>query len=229
VLLPGLDGTGLLFRPFIQAAPSGWCCDVIRYPDRSDWIYHDYAAFVLDHLPAGEHLLLGESFSGPVATLVAAGRRPGLLGMVLCCSFVLRPAWRGLRYLPWSWLLDRAEPPVALAALLGGRRMAGQVAESIAEAGCLVRAETRAARMREVLKVDVRGCLEGSDVPLLDLRGSQDRLVPSRCGRHVLRARPDAMVLRVAGPHLLLQVAPEACWRAIEAFAQAARCSGRGS
>jgi hypothetical protein len=56
VLLPGLDGTGLLFDPFVQALEArGQSVRVLRYPDQA-WGYEALFAWLhaeLVDLPAG--------------------------------------------------------------------------------------------------------------------------------------------------------------------------------
>lgn len=60
ILLPGLDGTGVLFKPLV--------------------------GFVLDRLPDSEFVLLGESFSGPIALRVAARKPAGVCGSLRRCA-----------------------------------------------------------------------------------------------------------------------------------------------
>lgn len=83
-----------------------------------------------------------------------------------------------------------------------------------------VEPEVLASRLRLTLRVDVGRELAALETPVLYLRGSDDRLVGSRSWRNVVRNRPSTRVAHVAGPHLLLQVAPEDSWRAIAEFAQ---------
>jgi len=74
-----------------------------------------------------------------------------------------------------------------------------------------------AARVSSVLRVDVAGSLTRCSAPIFYLRGTKDRLVPEASVDAVVRAAPVSVsVVRVPGPHMLLQVAPEAAWRAIE-------------
>lgn len=56
--------------------------------------------------------------------------------------------------------------------------------------------------------------------PVLYLRGLHDNLASERCWRDLARVRPDARIVRIQGPHMLLQVSPEECWKAILKFVQ---------
>lgn len=53
---------------------------------------------------------------------------------------------------------------------------------------------------------------------MLVLQASEDRVVPSRAAREVLRIRPDATVTALEGPHFLLQTQPGAAADAVASF-----------
>jgi pimeloyl-ACP methyl ester carboxylesterase len=91
VLLPGMDGTGDLFAPLVAALGPHMRTIIVRYPDEPlDYASHEEIARAA--LPLGHpFILLGESFSGPIAVSIAASAPTGLRGYVLCCSFVRSP------------------------------------------------------------------------------------------------------------------------------------------
>ena len=90
VLLPGMDGTGELFAPF--EAKLRVPLVRIAYPATESMDYLQLVEYVRQRLPVGQRfVLLGESFSGPVAIGVAAQRPPLLAGLVLCCTFARTP------------------------------------------------------------------------------------------------------------------------------------------
>jgi pimeloyl-ACP methyl ester carboxylesterase len=216
LLLPGLDGTGELFRPFVDTAPAGATCRVVRYPEEPGWGYPDYVEFVRrEHLPVRPFLVVGESFSGPVATAFAAGRPPGLRGVVLVNTFVLRPAWRVLGRLPWKRLVASGHNRLSAGALLVGFDRVDEHLPEILRVNRQVPPVLTAARLRAVFAVDVRAELRRIPAPVLYLRGHQDLLVPPWCLQAALAARRDLLVARLPGPHLLLQTHPRECWRAI--------------
>jgi pimeloyl-ACP methyl ester carboxylesterase len=92
VLLPGMDGSGLLFRSFISALDSDLTPLVIDYPGAQCLSYSQLTSLVQQRLPPRErYFLLGESFSGPVAIAVAAASPMNLAGLVLCGTFARNP------------------------------------------------------------------------------------------------------------------------------------------
>jgi pimeloyl-ACP methyl ester carboxylesterase len=210
LLLPGMDGTGLLFAPLVRALPAALAPRVVSYPPCEPL---GYAALVplVEAAAAGggQFVVVGESFSGPLALLLAARRPPGLRGVVLCASFVRSPLpvpalWRWVAQ-PW---LFRFRPLGLISWALLGRHRRGLLGRLLGEAVLSVSGAAMAARVQAVAGVDVTAELRACPVPVLYLRASEDWVVRPRCWRLVKAERPDAEVAVLSGPHLVLQAAP---------------------
>lgn len=220
VLLPGMDGTGALFARFVAALGSDIEPVVVSYPGETQLGYEELTGYVRERLPQDRpFVILGESFSGPIAVSIAAAPPPGLRGIVLCCSFVTSP-------LPGAGLLRRIAGAVPVAGLprswmvraLVGRRAGADVRREVEDAVARVAPEVLRARMRAVLEVDVTAQLRRVGVPVLCLRASEDRVVPTAAAGRIAEVRPDARVVEIAGPHLLLQAEPEAAAAQVTAY-----------
>ncbi len=73
VLLPGLDGTGLLFDEFTSALGSDVDVIVASYPVNKPLGYAELEPIARSFIPSDNpFFLLGESFSGPIALSIAA-------------------------------------------------------------------------------------------------------------------------------------------------------------
>ena len=79
-------------------------------------------------------------------------------------------------------------------------------------------ADVIAARLTQISRVDVVADLERIEAPILALHGRHDRMVSSARLRANLGNRPNARVVLLDGPHMLLQVNPLAAAREIEQF-----------
>jgi len=151
VLLPGLDGSATLFEPFVAAAPAG--TQTVRVPLPADRArgYGELAAWVSERLPPEPVVVIAESFSGPLALMVA-DRCRNVCAVVLAASFVEPPLPRWLARAP-RFLWGRS-PPVALLGFLmtaGDRSLAVAVQRAVA----MLDAEVVAARIAAALRVDV--------------------------------------------------------------------------
>lgn len=220
VLLRGMDGTGDLLAPFVAAASSYIKVNVIRYPVAKVLDYDGLEAVVRAALPVDEpYVLLGESFSGPIAIALAASRPPQLVGLVLCCTFARNPLplMSVLRF--GVGLLPMAAMPVKLLSrLLLGRFYTAAWHHALAQALAQVESSVLRARLRAVLSVDVSRQLAAVVVPTLYLRATQDGVVPRSAGQHLVETKPDIAVLELKAPHFQLQVVPEEAARSVTRF-----------
>lgn len=214
ILLPGLHGTIDLFARFVDNAPSGLPLrsqplpnDIVRsYRELADWVY--------DRLPPEPVVLIAESFSGPLALLVA-DRCPRVVGIVLSASFVEPPLPRFLEHVP-AFLWNQSPPTALLSVMLtGGDRI---LADEIRRTVATVRGDVLASRAAEALSVDVRAALERYCRPLLYLRATRDRLIRARSAARLRTLKASTVVIPVDAPHMLLQCRPVEAWRHIESF-----------
>lgn len=210
VLLPGLDGTGLMSETFIRALGArGVLASCIAYPRQGPQDYDSLHRFVASQLPSTPFILLGESFAGPLAIRIASERPPAVRGLILTTTFAARPvplpaASSALARLPCP------VPPIALlATLLLGRWSSPTLRAELRDTLRAVPSRVLRERVAAALDVDVRGCLRGIEVPTLCLQARHDRLLWRVSASALRRALPRAAWQVMDGPHLLLQAQPE--------------------
>lgn len=226
VLLPGLDGTGRLFAPLLQALPAHLRPTVVRYPPDVPLSYPALRERVRAELPRdGPYLLVGESFSGPVALWLAATAPEGLRGVVLAGSFVRSPAPLSALLAPFAAWVRMPTPAWALRLALAGRDAPASLCQAVHDAVTSVDRRVLAQRAQEVLRVDARAALRACPAPLLYLAGRRDLIVPLRVARSLRRLRPDLELHVLDAPHLILQRQAAVAAELIAAFA--ARCAAR--
>jgi pimeloyl-ACP methyl ester carboxylesterase len=224
VLLPGMDGTASLFEPFIAALGSEFEIVRVAYPNVGALGYSKLEAVARAALPAGPYVLLGESFSGPIAISLAASASDNLKGLVLCCSFARnpRPFFSGLRPLV-SLLPVELAPVSVLGRLLLGRFFTVALQSALAQALAQVSGAALRARLQAVLGADVSAKLSAVKVPVLYLRASQDLVVPASASRLVVQLNPRTKVVELEAPHFLLQVAPFESAKVVATFMRKAQ------
>jgi pimeloyl-ACP methyl ester carboxylesterase len=219
VLLPGLDGTGALFRGLLDALDPDIRTVVVSYPQDRDMDYAGLERIVRSRLPEPHpFVIFAESFAGPMAVTIAASRPAGLRGLILSCSFARnpRPLLAPLR--PLVRLLPiRAVPAVLLAVPALGRFATPALRSALTEALSRVPAAAVRSRLHAVLGADVTAHLDSIDVPALYLRASEDRLVPQSVSDD-FRALPGVRFAEIEGPHFLLQARPAEAAAHVEAF-----------
>jgi pimeloyl-[acyl-carrier protein] methyl ester esterase len=220
LLLPGLDGSGQLFKRFQAVATGSLDFRTVPYPrDR----FLDYAALetlVRGRFPRGPFAILGESFGGPLALRVAASAPRGLVGVILAATFHRQPARpviaRATVLAPAFFRLPL--PPHVVRLLLAGGDASQELVEEVREAVRLVPARVMAARAREALAVDASEPLRRCPVPVLFLGGKHDRLLRREIPDEVRALQPGAEIRMLDTPHLVLQRRPEEAMQIVEEF-----------
>jgi pimeloyl-ACP methyl ester carboxylesterase len=225
VLLPGMDGTGDMFKPLVTALGSDYKTRLVRYPNASVG-YAALTAVARRWLPTqSPYVVLGESFSGPIAISLAATQPPGLAGVILCGTFARNPRpWLLSALYPLLSVLPETTLPLALLNyMLLGTHATKHLRSMLALAVSQLSGRALQARLRAVRSIDVRSKLPEVRVPLLYLLAEQDRVVPQSALQAMLQIRPDMRVVVVSAPHMLLQTAPRTAANAIIAFLREVR------
>jgi pimeloyl-ACP methyl ester carboxylesterase len=212
VLLPGLDGTGKLFKPMIQFLPAWIKPVVVSYPVDKPYGYEDLKEIARNAVPKGDDfIILGESFSGPLAIMTAAEKPDGLLGVILCATFAKNP----FKFIP-SWASHLSVNPIyalwpatiRLRAICAGGRFRNFINMSL-DVVKTVHPRAISARVKAILKVDVRQLFEKIDVPVLYIVSRKDHLIKKHNVIDLKTIKPELEVVELNTKHFLLQLEPE--------------------
>ena len=208
VLLPGMDGTGTLFEPFTSALSPEFGVQIVRYPTTGALEYEELEAHARRSIPtSGLFVILGESFSGPIAVSIAASRPAGLIGLILCATFISNPRpFLGLMRPFASVLPVKFAPLWVLNEALLGRFSNSRLRSVLAEAMSQVSAEALRSRIRAVLSVDASAELQ---------------VVPVSALEKIRQVFPATEVAQINAPHFLLQAAPNEAASAVSNFIRA--------
>jgi pimeloyl-ACP methyl ester carboxylesterase len=230
VLLPGMDGTGLFFADFAATMLSAFKPVVVAYPNDPLLGYSELETLARAALPHHQpFVVLGESFSGPIAISIAASNPPGLLGLILCCTFARSPH----PLLSFATTVIRPFPAVRVPAFIQHRNLFGRFdsprlrAQLEAVRG-LVSSNTLKSRLEAVAHVDVSDELRRVTVPILYLRAKRDRVVSGASCDYIKKVRPDVEIADLDAPHLLLQTVPQEALSITKNFTHRLRSTTEG-
>ncbi|WP_299945098.1 hypothetical protein [uncultured Microbulbifer sp.] len=92
LLLPGLDGTGLLFRHLIEALPESLDLELISFFDFPQKIYLEQAQRLAELFSDRQLFLVAESYSGRIAYELCSLMSNKIKGVVLIASFISPPS-----------------------------------------------------------------------------------------------------------------------------------------
>jgi hypothetical protein len=217
VFLPGFDGAAGLRGHFVAALGAYYPTRAVGYPDRPLGSLEGYCEFARDEAgpEASPRVLVAESFSGLVAAVWAA-RDPAIAAVVLCGAFASNPvgwlasvgaAVPGLARLGARAL--RAFPPASSGAL-HQEWSAGFTAALAALSPAVV-----AERLRLIAHCDVGALLAALRSPVVLVQFDHDQVVRARARGQLEAVCHNAHIVRFAGPHFALEVAPRECAAAI--------------
>jgi pimeloyl-ACP methyl ester carboxylesterase len=231
LLLPGMDGTGELFAPLQEALAirlPNLGITAVRYPAaRSSYL--DLLATAREAFECAPKpcIVLGESFSGPIAIGLAAEQPVGLAAIVLCCTFASAPRVsmqaltrvfaRPLSRTP-SWMFSNPLSSAIAGRMLLGRWANPEIAEQLRGALRQLPPATLAARLQSVANCDCVASLASVQCPSLVLSARDDRLLPEKAALQLLAGLPNAQRVCLDGPHGLLQCRASAAAQAIGSF-----------
>ena len=222
LLLPGLDGTGELFAPFLRVWPPDPQPLVVDYPRDRFLNYAGCLDHVFERLAGDEDfIVVAESFSGPVGIALAARAPERVKALILCATFASAPRdgilnslirifapvtfnFPAPRFVVHQFLLNGDRDPELLLRVCKNKSR--------------VSARVMAERLRLVMSCDVREDLRRVQCPVLYLQAARDRLIDPSAGNKIREIQPAMKIVRIDAPHFILQSKPADAARAISSF-----------
>ncbi|WP_235576640.1 alpha/beta fold hydrolase [Pseudomonas taeanensis] len=216
VLLPGLNGNRILFTPLLSQLDPALEVEALCLPVQGSQDYDDLADALVDRLGDSPFVLLGESFSGPLAYRLALRQPTGLCGVIFAATFLRRPhpLLALQRYLPLrhkllthssllrQFCLDDGASP-AMVKLLRDEIQALPVR--------LIRARLTSLNQLQIPSQQL-------DLPALHLLPRRDRLITHLAATTLRQHCRQLQQVTIDGPHFLLQSKPQDCAQAIQQF-----------
>lgn len=210
--MPGMDGTGKLFAPLLAELPQWIAASVVSYPPDQRLSYSELCSFVLAAIPpGGSFTLVAESFSGPLAVQFASEHAGRLRALILCGSFVRNPLPPYLSVagsLLSPLLLRLPLPELIVRLMLAEMTSSPTLIRLIRDSVAGVSGAVMAHRLQQIIETDVSSLLPDIRQPVLYLKAGRDRLVSARSASEIRRLKPEAEIVEIDGPHLLLQCSP---------------------
>jgi len=223
VMLPGLDGTGLVFDPLLKHLPEDIEAQVVCYPTDRVMSFQEHVDFVRKQLPRKKpFVLLAESFSGPIGLQILSDPPDNLKGVLLIATFARHPTPFFLDvglYLPQKLILNLFSKSFL------GRFfcLAGATSEAVdifQNALKTVKLSVLSNRLKILAELPPPPEISFSG-PCLYLQAKNDRLVPERATGCLLQLLPQLQIEQLPGPHITLLAHPETGAQIISNFISA--------
>lgn len=211
VLLPGMDGTGKLFSALLPYLDNE-TTQLLPLPSSGAQSYEKLKDYVKAELPNEDYVLVAESFSGPIAVLLAQERFRGLKALVLVATFISPPSKLLLSFaeiLPIKLLIKLPFSSATLRAVMLGPNASNSDVSALKAVIDEVPANVLRWRLQAMRSLSLPS--EGSSIPCVYIRPTSDRLVPPQKAVELHRCLDNLVEKAVKGPHFVLQANPRDC------------------
>jgi len=220
VLLPGMDGTGELFKEFVTYYDAKYV--IISFPNDGSQSYEELSKYVLSKLPEENHIILAESFSGGLVPQLLKSENKHIKGVIFVASFLSCPR-------PFLVRLARLLPVKSLAKLPGANYLHKMLflgwsvsRNTISKFKSVINslpASTLSNRLNSIQRLSAQN-LPTYTLPCFYLRPSNDLLVPKSKVSEIRGIFKNFSIRSVSGSHFILQSSPEASVSEVEQVVQ---------
>lgn len=218
VILPGLDGAGTLSEVFAGGNWGNRPVVVLPLPAEGPQDYETLEAALAPRLPEGPLVLLGESFTSPLAARLAMRERGRVEALILAGGFCSAPRSPSLALMPLRSIFLMKPPVSLLRRFLLGEDAPEDAVEALLKAVETIPSETLANRVETVLTLSEEECPSPEGLPVLLLQAREDQAIPWEAQSKLERHFPESKVVWIEGPHLLLNRRPDECREAVKEF-----------
>jgi surfactin synthase thioesterase subunit len=210
VLLPGLDGTSLLFHPVLEALPLSVPVRAIRYSDKEKQSYNQMVKEVKAQLPSQPFVLVAESFGGYLAYLLSLDKSLPIEKVILVASF-LTPPRIGLKaivkMLPISLMFKLPLIRPLVKYFCFAQYYSDNLFDLLTKAVSHVKPNVLAKRVSLIFNLKPSQSI--SDVQTIVITANHDRLISRRTSKFLATRFDKVKIKNVDGPHFLLQTRPK--------------------
>ena len=215
LLLPGMDGTGKLFKPFIDNAPKCFDIDFVRLIQEPQISYARQAKEIAQKIN-NPVVLIAESYSGMVAMELLKEHPEKIKGVVFVASFIDPPSILSkLSYIVPSKLLSFLRNNSAFVGrFLFGKWGTDELIKLFVDAMLNVDEEVLKYRLTQV--ASIKPINSKYLTKCLYLKPSKDFLVSDNASFAFTEVFSNIEIVEVPGTHFLLQTNPKFCWEVIE-------------
>ena len=212
IMLPGFPGTPDLLYPFEKKLSGKIKTKVIGFPNKK-MTFDEMNHHVGQKIPVDEPVvILGESYSGPVALSLANQNSFDIRGLILCATFIVKPhsfVIDKTKFMPLRWMFSRPMPELVGRLLIGEWDMPIEFLRKLWASSMKINGMVMAHRVRQLLKPENFPEPKQPKCPVLVLEATNDRLLSKKNVEKIRRIIPKAKYEKIEGPHWLLQLRPE--------------------
>ena len=216
VLLPGLDGTGNLFKPILEELETSLKVKVIKYPNKK-LSYKELISYVVKKLPSKEFILLAESFSGYIAYEIALLKPKNLKHIILVATFLKNPRPLLINLIFSKYILLLPIPKFIIKRVFLSTFIPNKTIELFKSAIKSVSYEVLYFRIKQIKNLNPK--LQQIEIFATYIQATNDYLVTKNAIKQWQKVFRNLKIYKVNGGHLILQSNPTKCAKIINKIA----------
>ncbi|MFT5132351.1 MAG: surfactin synthase thioesterase subunit [Gammaproteobacteria bacterium] len=212
VLLSGLDGTGVLFEPFLKYSDGKITTEIIELPPVESATFKDLAMSLAERLKDDELIILAESYSGRLAYELAKNKDLKINQIFFTAIFLSTPSLLSnyASFFPISLVKSRFLPKSIVGKFLFGRYSSKHLLDLFYRAMDRVDFKILKSRLRQISLLEPpRNSIE---IPCTYIGALSDNLVSRRVLDTFKQCCNKLDIQEIEGTHFLLQTNPSECW-----------------
>lgn len=224
ILLPGLDGTGLLFQPLLAALPADINYQVIALSDLHFDDPERQATEIAALSGPGPCIVVAESYAGRVAYELCCQQKMDVRHVIFVASFLSRPSSisRLAKCLPPALLRLNFLPARCSSYILFGSTRQQHLLPLFFNAMAKANVKHLKNRLRRISQLTLPA--QTLPLPCTYIRANTDLLVKRQAVKDFQLRFNNVQLVDIDGGHLILQCQPQRCAQVIsQVLATAAR------
>ncbi|WP_412973284.1 alpha/beta fold hydrolase [Glaciecola sp. MF2-115] len=218
LLLPGMDGTGVMFEPFVKSLPNSANVQIAKLIQEKDVSFAEQASALLSNIKK-DTVIVGESYSGLIAHEIGKLAPDSVKHIVYAASFLEPPSILAKfgNLMPKTLLNYSLYPETVVKEILFGKYKSKYLMGLFRRAMSDVPLDLLEFRIKQIANLKQLKC--NSDIPATYLQAKQDKLVSENAAKVFKKAYSNLKLKRVDGSHFVLQTNPQECSREVLALA----------
>lgn len=211
ILLPGMDGTGLLFKPLFDNLPKSFDIEIVNLNELIGDCFVEQAVSLNQQFTHTPIFIVAESYSGLIAYEYCRLFKEQVIGVIFVASFISSPTFfsQYATLLPVFLMKSNIISNLSLNGIgfdgNGSRQQISSVFESISNAGS-TKIKKRLANIAEL-----KQATELVKIPAVYIRPTNDLLVSNKAVSHVKNTFSLLKIVEVEGGHFIAQMQPRRC------------------
>ncbi len=215
ILLPGMDGTGLLFKPLLQLSSNNLTLEIIPLSDTGYQSIDDEVERIARIIKSEPIIIFAESYSGRIAYELAKKPTTDIKHIIFAASFLSTPSYlsRFSQLLPLSILKQRLMPNIFINWLFFQNKESLQLIDLFYQSINTVDDNILKTRLRNI--ANMKSPEEKIDLEITYIAADNDLLVSYLAINDFKKVFKVVKEKMLPGGHFIAQTNPQECLKII--------------